>query len=128
MVYAVGGRWTRFPGAGLAVAVGLIAWTMLDTNGLKLESRLGTLARLNAPATLWVSDDGPDTPHWVAGGSPAWYLVYITLLCGLAASAAMLHEASAQRPRLVRWLAVLAVLALASLALAAAADPTRSML
>lgn len=58
--------------------------------------------------------------------SPLWYVVYITVLCGVAASAAMIHEArGAQRSRLVRVWASLAVLAIVSLALAAASDPTR---
>ncbi len=89
-------------------------------------SRLSNLVRLNAPFTLWESSDGQGEPPWIAGGSPGWYLVYITLLCGLAATAAMLHEASGrQRSRLVRLLVILAGLAVASLGLAAAGDPTR---
>jgi hypothetical protein len=89
-------------------------------------SRLSNLVHLNSPATAWVSGDGPGEHPWIAGGSPVWYLVYITLLCGLAATAALLHEASGrQRSRLVRLLVTLAGLAIASLGLAAAADPTR---
>jgi len=136
VVYAVGGplfgvmvgRWTRFPGAGLVAAVVLVGWALLGTAGLLMSaSRVGTLVHLNAPFTTWVSSDGATgAESWVAGGSPLWYLVYITLLCGVAATAAMLHEAwGAQRSRLVRVWAILAVLALVSLALAAASDPTR---
>lgn len=136
VVYAVGGpllgvmlgRWTRFPGAGLIAVVILYAWAALATAGLAMSaSRVGTLVHLNAPFTGWVSSDGPNHAHpWVAGGSPLWYLVYITLLCGVAACAAMLHEAwGAQRSRLVRVWAILAVLALVSLALAVVPDPTR---
>jgi hypothetical protein len=136
VVYAVGGplvgvmvgRWTRFPGAGLVAAVVLVGWSMLGTVGLLMPaSRIGSLVSLNAPFTTWTSADGRHhEPYWVAGGSPWWYLAYLTLLCGLAATAAMLHEASgAQRSRLVRVLVTLAVLAIAGLALAAASDPTR---
>jgi hypothetical protein len=136
VVYAVGGpllgvmvgRWTRFPGAGLLAVVILYAWGALATAGLAMSaSRIGTLVHLNAPYTAWVSSDSPNHAHpWVAGGSPLWYLVYITLLCGVAACAAMLHEAwGAQRSRLVRVWAILAVLALVSLALAVVPDPTR---
>lgn len=136
VVYAVGGplfgvmvgRWTRFPGAGLVAAVFLVGWAMLSTFGLLMSaSRVGTLVHLNAPFTTWVSSDSAShADSWVAGGSPVWYLVYVTLLCGVAASAAMLHEAwGAQRSRLVRIWAVLLVLALVTLALAAASDPTR---
>jgi ABC-2 type transport system ATP-binding protein len=133
--YAVGGplvgvlvaRWTRFPGAGLLAAVALVAWTLLGTYGLAMPaSRLANLVSLNPPFAIWTSADGPNEPWWVAGGSPGWYLAYITVLCGLAATAAMLHEAvGARRARLLRVLVVLAVVALACLGLAAAADPTR---
>jgi hypothetical protein len=135
VVYAVGGplvgvmvgRWTRFPGAGLLAAVGLVGWPVLATAGLAMPaSRLSSLVRLNAPFTIWESSDGQGEHPWIAGGSPGWYLAYITLLCGLAATAAMLHEASGrQRSRLVRLLVILAGLAIASLALAVATDPTR---
>lgn len=135
VVYAVGGplfgvlvgRWTRFPGAGLVAAVALVAWTFLGTFGLLMPpSRMGTLIHLNAPFTNWVSSDGPSAPLWLAGGSPWWYLAYIAALCGLAATAAMFHEAvDTRRSRLSGVLAVLAVLAVASLLLAAAPDPTR---
>jgi len=136
VVYAVGGplfgvmvgRWTRFPGAGLVAAVVLVGWTLLSTFGLLMPaSRVGTLVHLNAPFATWVSSDSSTQEvSWVAGGSPVWYLVYVTLLCGVAASAAMLHEAwGAQRSRLVRVWAILVMLALVSLALAAASDPTR---
>lgn len=121
------GRWTRFPGAGLLAAVVLVGWTLLGTIGLQMPaSRPGTLIHLNPPFTSWVSADGPHQPRWVAGGSPWWYLGYLILLCGLAVSGALLHEArGAQRSRLLRLLLTLALLAVASLGLAAAADPTR---
>jgi hypothetical protein len=136
VVYAVGGpllgvmigRWARFPGAGLLALVVLYAWVALSTIGLSMSaSRIGTLIRLNAPAAPWVASDGPTSANpWLAGGSPPWYLVYITLLCGVAASAAMIHEAwGAQRSRLVRVFVILTVLALTSLALAVVPDPTR---
>jgi len=135
VVYAVGGplvgvmvgRWARFPGAGLVAVVALVGWVLLATFGLAMSaSRIGTLVHLNAPYTAWTSADGPDSSLWVAGGSPQWYLVYVTTLCGLAATVAMLHGASGpKRSRLVRVLAIVAVLAIASLGLASAADPTR---
>ena len=139
VVYAVGGplfgvmagRWTRFPGAGLVAAVVLVGWALLGTSGLVMSaSRVGTLVHLNPPFTTWVSSDSATAAvSWVAGGSPVWYLVYVTLLCGVAASAAMLHEGwGAQRSRLARVLAVLVVLALVSLTLAAVSDPTRILL
>ena len=136
VAYAVGGplfgvmvgRWTRFPGAGVAAVVVLFLWILLGTFGLMMPaSRVSTLVHLSAPFTSWVSSDGPaPAPLWVAGGSPGWYLVYITLLCGLAATAALLHRAwGARRSWLIRALVLLALLAVLSLALAATPDPTR---
>jgi hypothetical protein len=122
------GRWTRFPGAGLLAAVALVGWCILGAAGMDASaSRYSDLLHLTAPFTWWTNSNEPNDAHkWVAGGNLWWYLAYITLLCGLAATAAMLHEASgAQRTRLARALTVLAVLALASLGLAAATDPTR---
>jgi hypothetical protein len=135
VVYALGGplvgvmvgRWTRFPGSGLLAAVALVGWSVLATAGLAMSaSRLSSLVRLNAPFTIWETSESPDGAHpFIAGGSQGWYLVYITLLCGLAATAATLHEATGrQRSRLVRLLVILAALAIASLGLAAGADPT----
>jgi hypothetical protein len=122
------GRWTRFAGAGVAAVVVLVLWTLLGTFGLRMPaSRLSTLVHLNAPFIGWVSADGPaPAPLWVAGGSPGWYLVYITLLCGLAATVALLHGAwGTRRSWLIRACVLLGVLAAASLALAVSADPTR---
>jgi hypothetical protein len=122
------GRWTRFPGAGLIAAVALVGWSILAAVGLSMSaSRWSDLLHLTAPFTWWSYSNEPDDAHkWVAGGNLWWYLAYITLLCGLAAAAAMLHEAvGEQRTRLVRALLVLAVLAIGCLALAAMGDPTR---
>ena len=121
------GRWTRFPGAALVWAVVLIGWTILGNSSLiQPASRLNDLVRLNAPYAFWTSSDNDHSHIWVAGGSPWWHLAYVVLLCGLAATAAMVHEAvGARRSRLWRTLAVLAGLAVVALALAVAADPTR---
>ncbi len=123
------GRWTRFPGAGLVAAVVLTGWCLLATVGFLLPaSRWADLARLNTPFATWTSADGPDAPSWIAGGSPWWYLAYQVALCGLAVTAAMVHEATgARRSRLQRVLAALAVVAAGCLALAAVADPTRTL-
>jgi hypothetical protein len=135
VVGAVGGplvgvlvaRWTRFPAAGLVAAVLLVGWCLLGTHGLAMPaSRAANLVHLNPPFATWLSADGPDLPWWVAGGSPSWYVAYLVALCGLAATAAMLHEAvGRQRRRLLRALAVIGVVAVTCLTLAATADPTR---
>jgi len=121
------GRWTRFPGAGLLAASVLFGWVILSAGGLAMSaSRLSTLAHVWAPFVGWLSADGPTQAPWIAGGSPVWHLVYLTALCGLAATAAMLHDARAtQRARLIRVFVLVSGLALVSLTLAVAADPTR---
>jgi hypothetical protein len=67
-------------------------------------SRWATLVELNAPLAQWASSDlASEDPTWLAAGSPWWHLAYITVLCGAAATAAMLHEAVAgRRTRLLR--------------------------
>ncbi|MEP6629971.1 MAG: hypothetical protein ABJA89_05840, partial [Lapillicoccus sp.] len=121
------GRWTQFPGAGLLAAFVLFGWVLLSTVALAMPaSRVGTLLHVTAPDVGWVSSDSPTADPWIAGGSPLWHLVYITALCCLAATAAMLHEAwGTQRVKLIRRFVLLAALALVSLAMAAAPDPTR---
>lgn len=122
------GRWTRFPGAGLLAAFVLFGWVTLSAGALAMSAtRMSTLAHVWAPFVGWLSaDDATEIVPWIAGGSPLWHLVYITALCGLAATAAMLHDAwGTQRARLIRVFVLVSVLALVSLALAVAADPTR---
>jgi hypothetical protein len=135
VVGAVGGplvgvfvaRWAQFPAAGLIAAVALVGWCLLGTYGLAMPaSHSADLVHLNPPFATWLSADGPDLPRWVAGGSPSWYVAYLVALCGLAATAAMLHEAvGRQRRRLTRVLAVIGAAAVTFLVLAATADPTR---
>jgi hypothetical protein len=134
-VAAVGGplfgvlvaRWVRFPGSALVAVVVLAGWTLGSTVALAMApSRTGTLLHLSAPLTNWVSADGPRSPAWVAGGSPGWYLGYVVLLCGLAATAALLPGTTGpRRGRLLRLLGLLGVAALACLALAVLPDPVR---
>jgi hypothetical protein len=122
------GRWTRFPGAGLLAAVALVGWGVLATYGHAMPpSRWATLATLNAPFTPWVFTAGRGTERWwLSAGSPWWHLAYLAMLCGLAGVAAAVRDAvGPRRTRLVGVLAVLVILALVSLALAAAPDPTR---
>lgn len=134
-VAAVGGplfgvlvaRWVRFPGSALVAVVLLAGWTLVSTLSLAMPpSRAGTLLHLSAPLTSWVSADSPRSPAWVAGGSPGWYLGYVWLLCGLAATAALLPSVTGtRRGRLLRLLGLLGVATLACLALAVLPDPAR---
>jgi hypothetical protein len=120
------GRWTRSPGAGVVAVIGLFAWALIGQMAFALPaSWLATLAHLNAPFASWIYDSETE-PRWLWGGSPWWHLGYMLVLCGCAAVAAMLHEATgARRTRLQIALAVLGVLAIACLVLAVAPDPTR---
>ncbi len=135
------GRRLRLPVGGLLVAVGLVVWVVLaivaagrpqgpDPVGLAADpSRAGTVLALHKPYVVWAAQDTADGPFWVNAGSPAWYLAYLVTLCGLAATAALLHGSSgAPRGRLTRVLAVLALLAAGSLVLACAPDPARVLL
>jgi hypothetical protein len=120
-------RWSRFPGSALVAVVVLAGWTLLSTVSLaEPPSRGGTLLHLSAPYTSWVSADSPRSPAWIAGGSPDWYLAYLVLLCGLAASAALLPGSGGpRRTRVLRVLGSLAVLAVGCLAAAVLPDPAR---
>lgn len=121
------GRWLRFPGAALLGAAALVGWVLLASGALALEpSRLATLLRLNAPAAAWTTAPRPEGPYWLAGGSPWAYLAYLVGLCGLAAVAAMLHDAvGRRRSRLLRAGVLIGVLTAGCLLLAAAPDPAR---
>ena len=121
------GRWLRFPGAALLGAAALVGWVLLAAGALALEpSRGTTLLRLTAPLTGWTSADRPEGPYWFAGGSPWAYLAYLVGLCGLAAVAAMLHDAvGRRRSRLLGSGVVLLILTVGCLLLAAAPDAAR---
>jgi hypothetical protein len=122
-------RWTRIPGAGLVAALVLVAWVLLGTFALALApSRWSGLLHLSPPYTQWILRDASG-PVELVGGSPPWHLLYTTLLCGLAVTAALSRTAGpARRPGLLRVGLLLLVLALTSLGLAAAPDPARVLL
>jgi hypothetical protein len=119
-------RWTRIPGGGLVAAIVLVGWVLLGTFALALTpSRWSSLLHLHPPYTQWILRQAGG-PVEVVGGAPPWHLAYSTLLCGLAVTAALYRTAGgAQRPRLLQAGLLLLLLALISLGLAAAADPTR---
>ena len=69
-------------------------------------------AQLFAPLVMW-ADWGPyDGSVWVGyfPGSPAWHLVYITGLCGMAAAAAVVRVAERRRTVVVLGLCAVAVM------------------
>lgn len=68
-------------------------------------------AQLFAPLVMW-ADWGPfDGTIWVGyfPGSPAWHLVYVVGLCGMAAAGALFRVAERRRPVVVMGLCAVAV-------------------
>ncbi len=126
------GRWLRFPGAGVLVAAGLVAITMLTFVGRSTahpDALWSTAVRLLAPYQFFTETSGLDVQTWVMRypGAPLGYLVYQLALCGLAAVAAMLYGAQGEsRSRLVRWGAVLLVVGVAGYGVAVFTGPSQS--
>lgn len=99
------GRWLRFPGGVVVVLLAVLGWVSLGIS-VSLDGAPSTVARavhLSAPFTFFADVPGtyPAIDTWP--GSPTAYLVYLLALCGLAAAAAVLHDAQgALRSRLLR--------------------------
>lgn len=115
------GRWLRFPGAGLVLAVGVVGWVAgaFAIVGHDVNSHAAALVRLSAPYTFFatVQQGSHSLESWT--GSPWWYLIYMLCLSALAAVAALSYAAGAETRRLLlRVGAGLLVLAIVSCALA----------
>ncbi|MCZ7588134.1 MAG: hypothetical protein M5U27_04585 [Gaiella sp.] len=121
------GRWLRFPGAPLLVAVALFVWGMLA--GYR-PSQMGAstwparILHMLTPYTAWIEHNGSGD-LWVPTvvrsltGSPAWFAVWTLALCALAACAALLHGAEGRvRRAVVRASCVAGAVAVTSLTLA----------
>ena len=101
-------RWLPWPGAPVAVLIGLVLW-VANTRGSSHAA-----AVLTAP---WVAGPDTDRAFVVAGYSDAWHLVYLAGLVGLAATAAL------YRDNLRRMVAVGAVVGVPTLTAAIAQLP-----
>jgi hypothetical protein len=124
------GRWLRFPGAALLVAVALILWGMLagylPSQGMDASSWPARILHMLTPYTAWLeSNSGDHGDAWVPTvvrsltGSPAWFAVWTLALCALAACAALLHGAEARvRQVVLRASCVAGAVAVTSLTLA----------
>lgn len=123
------GRWLRFPGAALLVAVALILWGALagylPSQGMDASTWPARILHMLTPYTAWVESNSDDGASWVPTvvrsltGSPAWFAVWTLALCALAACAALLHGAEGRVRRAVlraSWVA--GAVAVTSLALA----------
>ncbi len=128
------GRWLRFAGAGVLVALLLCVTVMLTMGGrasASADAAWSTALRLFSPYATF-SEASMSTPgqlDWVMRwpGSPLAYLGYEVALCGLAVVAAMLYGADgAVRRRLRGWGVGLLALACLTYGLAVFAGPTAS--
>lgn len=124
------GRWLRFPGAALLVAVALILWSALagylPSQGMDASTWPARILHMLTPYTAWVETNG-DGSNWVPTvvrsltGSPPWFAVWTLALCALAACAALLHGADGRvRQAVLRASWVAGAVAVASMTLAVA--------
>ena len=116
------GRWLRFPGAAILLVVSVVGWVTV-ANGLSTNSQNGTpqlLFRLFSPFAFFTTiDTRPDVRVECWRGSPWWYLVWLLVLCALAAVAAMLRGADEPaRATLLRIFGALLVVAVVAYVLA----------
>ncbi len=124
------GRWLRFPGAALLVAVAVIVWSMLaayrPSQHMDAAGWPARFLHMLTPYTAWVETNG-DGSAWVPTvvrsltGSPAWFAVWTLALAALAACAALLHGAQGPARRAVwRATGIAGAVALSSFTLAVA--------
>jgi hypothetical protein len=118
------GRWLHFRGAAVLAVVTVWLWSSTcayisqDIDGSGLAARV---LHLLTPYTAFLetNSDGP-APTLVTSftGSPFWFLVWTVALCGLAATAALLHSAEgALRRTVLMWFAGSAAVAVVALLL-----------
>ncbi len=123
------GRWLRFPGAALLVAVALFVWGMLagymPSQAMDASTWPARILHMLTPYTAWVDTNSGSGDGWVPTvvrsltGSPAWFGVWTLALCALAACAALLHGAEGRvRRTVVRASRIAGTVALTSLTLA----------
>jgi hypothetical protein len=122
------GRWLRFPGAALLVAVALFVWSMLagyePSRAMDASTWPARILHMLTPYTAW-TESNDNNSSWVPTvvrsltGSPAWFAVWTLALCALAACAALLHGAEGPaREMVLRASWVAGAVALTSLTLA----------
>jgi hypothetical protein len=106
------GRWLRFRGAPLLVAVLLVMATIV-MQGLIEPLRF---VRVFMPFTWFGGPNGVegDPERWVIfTGSPYWYCLYLAALCVLGVLVAALHDREQARGRLAKATVAVLVVALA---------------
>ena len=93
----VSGRWLAWSGAPLVVAVLLVAVT-IPFSGIVVALRP---VRQLWPWTTWYGGDDGAGADLYYQGNPRWWLAYVLCLCVLGVVAALLHDRSQTRRRLV---------------------------
>jgi hypothetical protein len=106
------GRWLRFRGAALLVAVLLVMVTIVMQGGIEPLRYV----RVFMPFTWFGGPNGVegDPERWVVfTGSPYWYCAYLAALCAIGVLVAVLHDREQPRRGLAKVTAAVAVVALA---------------
>ena len=104
------GRWLRWSGAPLVVAVLLVALTIVGSGLIEAVRPF----RQVMPWTSWYGGDNGAGADLYYPGNPRWWLLYTICLCLLAVVAALLHDRELPRRRLQVAAAVLLVVAVAT--------------
>jgi hypothetical protein len=123
------GRWLRLPGAPLLAVVAVVLWSNISgyqaTQSMNAQLLLARILHMATPYTAWGTGNGDsDIPLTVLRsytGSPAWYVVWAICLCCLAVAVALRYDADHRTRRaLLRFVGVVAVVAVVSLTMAVA--------
>lgn len=102
------GRWLRFPGAPIVTVVAVVGIVMAGHAWYSYESTMA-VSRLWLPWVMFhpgtFAEPGgyqgiPQFSQAFLPGSPVFYLLYVLVLCALAAGGAMWHDRTARTPRL----------------------------
>lgn len=117
------GRWLKFPGAGVVVAVAVILVDLAGQGALANSSGDTQRLRLWVPWAMFDLGSNEDGTQSILAGSPVFYLAYLLALCGLAATAAIWHDRTARGGRTTAALAGFAGAAVLFLALAMLTGP-----
>lgn len=118
------GRWLRWPGAPLVVAVLLIAATVIGSGIVEAVRPYRQLM----PWTAWYGGDNGAGADSYYPGSPRWWLAYTLCLCVLAVLAALLHDRDLPRRTLLLVGGVVLVVAVVTCVASMATGPQETQL
>lgn len=118
------GRWLRWSGAPVVVAVLLIAATVVGSGIVEAFRPY----RQVMPWTAWYGGDNGAGADEYYPGNPRWWLAYTICLCVLAVVAALLHDHDLPRRRLLATAVVVAILAVTTCVLAITTGPQQTQI